>query len=35
MILDNWGFEYFILADESLEKASQNLKICVLVNNNL
>ena len=34
IILDNWVFENFILADESLEKALQIFETCVLVNNN-
>ena len=34
-ILDNLVFEKFTLADEPFEKALQNLKTCVSVNNSL
>ena len=33
-ILDSWGFKIFILADEPFTKAIQNLKACLLANNN-
>ena len=35
IILDNWVFENFILADEPFAKALRIFEICVLVNNNL
>ena len=35
LILYNWVFDTFILADEPFAKALQSLKACVLVNNNL
>ena len=35
IILDNWVFKNFILADYLFAKASQILEACVLVNNNL
>ena len=33
-VLCNWFFDNFILADELFVKALQNLKTCVLVNDN-
>ena len=35
MILGNWAFENFILADESFEKALRNFETSISVNNNL
>ena len=35
IILDNWVFENFILADEPFAKALQIFETCVSVNNNL
>ena len=34
-ILDSWGFEIFIFAEELFAKAIRNLETCVLVNYNL
>ena len=34
-ILCNWGFDDFILAEKLFAKSLWNLKICVLVNNNV
>ena len=33
--IDNWVFDYFILADKLFAKALRSFKTCVLVNNNL
>ena len=35
LILCNWDFEYFILAEESFAKALRSLETCALVKNNL
>ena len=35
IILDNWDFKDFVLADEPFEKVLQFFKTCVLVNNDL
>ena len=35
IILENWVFESFLLADDSFTKPLRSLLTCVLVNNNL
>ena len=35
IILDNWVFNNFVLANEAFEKGLRSFETCVLVNNNL